>query len=147
MKLNQEPHHNPTPFFSTLITPPSPFHRLVVRSDFGYGWGNGYVGVPPGHPWYGRDIDWLDATAHVHGGVTWARHARACRANMGFITDRDLWYVGFDTSHYGDNASNCCLTYVIDQTAYLDQQAQQMTIEARPLEASSKPIVEQFEET
>lgn len=32
----------------------------------------GYVGVPPHHPWYGKDYDSIEA--RVHGGLTYGEH-------------------------------------------------------------------------
>ena len=46
---------------------------------------NGYVQLPEGHPYRGKDYDDIDAT--VHGGLTYA--------------DDEGW-VGFDTAHSGD---------------------------------------------
>lgn len=55
-------------------------------------WWCGYVRVPEGHPWHGRDDYELDREApDVFGGVTWS----------GGMPDRlgDGWWVGFDTAH------------------------------------------------
>jgi hypothetical protein len=49
---------------------------------------NGYVSLPAGHPWYGKDYG--DIEADVHGGLTYA-------------TEEDgRWVIGFDTTHVGD---------------------------------------------
>lgn len=37
----------------------------------GLGFLCGYIGVPPGHPWYGQDMD--DVECDVHGGVTYTQ--------------------------------------------------------------------------
>ena len=34
------------------------------------GWGNGYVLIPPGHTFHGKDYD--DIEAYAHGGLTFA---------------------------------------------------------------------------
>lgn len=74
-------------------------------SDFGRGWGNGYVGIPKGHPFYG--LSYYDDSLyklydeyglHPHGGFTYA-------SNFNLLTkenDDDYWFFGFDTSHLGD---------------------------------------------
>lgn len=77
----------------------------------------GYVGVPAGHPWHGRDYRWYDddgneidnpvAQIEVHGGVTYAMPCDGdpengvCHvAEPG--ADDDVWWVGFDTAHGND---------------------------------------------
>jgi hypothetical protein len=64
----------------------------------------GYVGVPPGHPWHGRDYD--EVPARAHGGLT---YAAACQED-GHIChvplpgeSPDVWWLGFDCAHAGDN--------------------------------------------
>jgi hypothetical protein len=48
----------------------------------------GYVNVLPGHPWYGKDYN--DIEANVHGGLTYS-----AKGEFG-------WTVGFDCGHFGD---------------------------------------------
>lgn len=66
-----------------------------------HGWGNGYVGIPKGHPWYGKDIH--DIECQVHGGLTYASNDEPCNGSpyeMGGNADAvDLWWIGFDTNH------------------------------------------------
>jgi hypothetical protein len=54
----------------------------------------GYVRVPRGHPWHGRDYDAV--RAEVHGGLTFSEPDlyRGCLC--------DGWWLGFDCAHYGD---------------------------------------------
>lgn len=42
----------------------------IRRSNSGGNW-CGYVGVPPEHPWHGKDM--FDVDASVHGGITYSR--------------------------------------------------------------------------
>lgn len=64
------------------------FHWELKRTP-GIGIWCGYVDVPYGHPWYGKDYDEL-LDVHVHGGVTYTQN-------------HDLdWRVGFDCGHFGD---------------------------------------------
>ena len=56
----------------------------------------GYVRVPPGHPWHGKDYDSIDA--EVHGGLTFAEPDTDC----GKGADDDAWWVGFDCAHCMD---------------------------------------------
>lgn len=57
----------------------------------------GYVGVPEGHPWFGRHYDDIDRVCQpsVHGGLTYSDEKRQPSPD-GF------WYVGFDCGHLGD---------------------------------------------
>ena len=59
-----------------------------------HGWGNGYVGVPSWHPFYKMDYDNIPVSCH--GGLTYAN----------LDEDEDLWVIGFDTAHSGDNEYN-----------------------------------------
>ncbi len=72
----------------------------------------GYVGVPKGHPAYGRDYD--DVGAEVHGGLTYAdsgehlteaHEVRTAFENGLNGTEKKiprLWWLGFDCAHGGD---------------------------------------------
>lgn len=77
----------------------------------------GYVGVPPGHPWFGNGGSCLlgheDCYEHepdVHGGVTFAAlckpGALECQHEVCHDPDlgaeREPWWVGFDCAHSGD---------------------------------------------
>lgn len=63
----------------------------------------GYVGVPPGHPWYGLDYDKVEA--EVHGGLTFAG---VCEGHIchdpatELVANADVWWLGFDTAHLFD---------------------------------------------
>lgn len=56
----------------------------------------GYVRVPKGHPWHGKDYDSIEA--HVHGGLTFAKPDEPC--DKGGLDDG--WWIGFDCAHAGD---------------------------------------------
>ena len=80
-----------------------------VRGDFPYaihtndrmGFLLGYVGVPNGHPWDGKDYDEIDAD--VHGGLTFASRPNE-RDEGVYPADFEgvAWWVGFDCGHVGD---------------------------------------------
>lgn len=55
---------------------------------------NGYVALPPGHPYYGKHYDNIDAT--VHGGITFAQEGDGNNWNKGY------WWIGFDCAHFND---------------------------------------------
>lgn len=72
---------------------------LVVRGPHG-AW-CGYVGVPPGHPWHGREP--FDLGVEVHGGLN---YAGVCSLNVCHHPQpgepADVWWLGFDCSHAFD---------------------------------------------
>lgn len=65
---------------------------VTMRNRMGYRCG--YVRVPAGHPWHGKEYDVIDARAH--GGLTY------CKADDG--TGDGGWWFGFDCCHAGDAA-------------------------------------------
>lgn len=71
---------------------------MIIRAtpelpkEMGYGDFNGYVAVPPGHPWFGVHHDAIPNVV-IHGGLTYSE------------MEGGLWVVGFDTLHYGDTAT------------------------------------------
>lgn len=76
------------------------------------GWGNGYVRIPEGHPYYEKTYD--DIPVNVHGGLTFGDHV--------FGKDKyfsDGYWVGFDTSHYGDDRQRWPMDKVLDETIHL----------------------------
>ncbi len=69
----------------------------------------GYVGVPKGHPLFGKDYDdYLDMDEdervsiyehfQVHGGITYANGG----VNSEYPVKSDLWWFGFDCAHAWD---------------------------------------------
>lgn len=76
------------------------FDCLIIRVD-SHGALCGYVGVPAGHPWYGKDYDVVDAD--VHGGLTYSAkcHGRVCHTSQPGESD-DIFWFGFDCVHAGD---------------------------------------------
>lgn len=80
----------------TRATPVLPC--LIVRQE-SMGHLCGYVGVPPGHPWYGKM-----PSASVHGGVT---YGEKCQGNICHVAqpgESEPWWVGFDCAHGGDTS-------------------------------------------
>lgn len=62
----------------------------------------GYVGIPPGHPWYGKGYSDLP-DVDVHGGVTYAEVGQG-EICLGPGESDDLWWIGFDCLHHMDLA-------------------------------------------
>jgi hypothetical protein len=54
----------------------------------------GYVRVPPGHAWHGKNYDEIEA--RVHGGLTFAE-TEPCTHE-----DGTGYWIGFDCAHFGD---------------------------------------------
>jgi hypothetical protein len=74
---------------------------LIVRGPSGALCG--YVGVPPGHPYHGRDYGKCDVD--VHGSLTYsdkcAEGGQICHvARLGEADD--VWWLGFDCAHSND---------------------------------------------
>jgi hypothetical protein len=66
----------------------------------GIGYRCGYVRIPPGHPWHGRDYDSVEPYPAVHGGLTFAEADTDC----GKGGEDNAWWLGFDCAHAGDAA-------------------------------------------
>jgi hypothetical protein len=59
----------------------------------------GYVGIPKGHPAFGKGYD--DVDVEVHGGLTFADELKNSREEYPDLVD-DLWLLGFDCAHLYD---------------------------------------------
>lgn len=78
---------------------------LIVRNRLGALCG--YVGVPRGHRFYGKDYD--DVDVQVHGGLTFDGHCQEggepsetiCHLVEEGESD-DVWWLGFDCAHWQD---------------------------------------------
>lgn len=77
------------------------FPCLIVRHPRG-GHLCGYLAVPSGHSWHGKDMDDV-GDLDVHGGVTYADkcHGEVCHVAKAGEPD-DVWWLGFDYAHSGD---------------------------------------------
>ena len=81
---------------------------LAVRGPVG-AW-CGYVGIPPTHPLYERNYDFIHehADIRVHGGLTFTGHCdKGASPERGICHvpeagEAEPWWVGFDTAHAGD---------------------------------------------
>lgn len=73
---------------------------LALRNTHMLNW-CGYVGVPKGHPFYGKHYD--EVEVDVHGGLTFAGpcNANICHTPKSGKTD-DVWWLGFDCAHAWD---------------------------------------------
>jgi hypothetical protein len=80
------------------------------------GYANGYIGLPPEHPWF--NVDYPDIAANVHGGLTYSEKYLPNYEPDG------LWWLGFDTNHWGDTLQSCPKSYCEAQLNKLLAQAQ-----------------------
>lgn len=92
---------------------------LTIKTDFlpgcEHGWGNGYIGVPPEHPWFNEHYD--NISVNIHGGLTYSEDHPPLYKLDGY------WWLGFDCNHSGDNQINCNEEFVNAETEYLKIQA------------------------
>lgn len=99
------------------------YHELGLRSPITIvksepnpylekGWGNGYVRIPEGHPYYEKNYD--DIPVSVHGGLTFSNHVFEDGEYFS-----DGYWVGFDTAHYGDTKERWPMDKVMEETIYL----------------------------
>lgn len=74
---------------------------------FGYrGYRCGYIGIPEGHPLYGIDMIIKDESPFfVHGGITYSGGGKGST----YPIESDLWWLGFDCIHLGDDIDFNCL--------------------------------------
>lgn len=80
-------------------------NNWLTRGMIDFGWGNGYVLIPEGHPLHGKHYDDIDVS--VHGGLTFSELVDDEMIEKWEIDaeDKGKWCVGFDTAHYNDNLS------------------------------------------
>ena len=78
---------------------------LAVRNHMG-AW-CGYVGIPPGHPWYDRNP--YDIDVEVHGDLTYGSRCREDDPEPAIChvpapgRPADVYWVGFDCAHGWDH--------------------------------------------
>ena len=74
----------------------------INRDSIDFGWGNGYVLIPIGHPLHGKDYD--EISVSVHGGLTFSDIVdEEMMSHWGLDSeDEGSWCVGFDTVHWRD---------------------------------------------
>lgn len=78
-------------------------NKHLDRRFMDFGWGNGYVILPKGHPMHGKD--YMDIDADVNGGLTFSKlvdDQLIERIPELTTEDKGGWMVGFDTCHAFD---------------------------------------------
>lgn len=71
------------------------FEWEVVHN--GSGFRCGYLNIPKGHPWFGKE--YMDIDCDVHGGLTFSDFGTACPTHG----SKDEWWIGFDCAQAGDS--------------------------------------------
>jgi hypothetical protein len=108
------------------------FEWEVVSNGMAYRCG--YVRVPAGHPWHGKDYDHVDAD--VHGGLTFAEPDTDCSKGG----EDNAWWLGFDCAHAGDAPDPELPGYrsqmafggdTIKTTAYVEAQCRSLAEQAK----------------
>ena len=82
-----------------------------------HGYANGYVGLPPAHPWF--DMDYNAIPAEVHGGLTYGED------HFPRMQPDGLYWIGFDTCHSGDDSISCNQEYCEHELEKLCKQAEE----------------------
>lgn len=88
---------------------------------------NGYVAVPPEHPYYDKDYE--EISVEVHEGLTYS--SSSISSPVEFIDGStelpdNYWILGFDTCHFGDNPTYWNKERVIEETLKLKEQLEQL---------------------
>jgi hypothetical protein len=75
-----------------------------TKFRYSWGWGNGYVVIPKGHPLHG--LHYLKIQVDVVGGLTFAKSVEDIKAIWKWEElpkgTEGGWVVGFDTDNYPD---------------------------------------------
>lgn len=79
-----------------------PYDQSLLYIGFAKGYANGYVALPEDHKWYSMPHD--DVPVEIHGRLTYSAYLVDGSTPLHF--HNDLWVLGFDTCHDGDNLGN-----------------------------------------
>lgn len=94
-------------------------------SGVSHGWGNGYVVIPPSHPFHGQHYDKLNTIISVHGGLTFSEFGSSIRKWAGYKPEyENCWIIGFDTCHYEDDMYKWPKSAVQDEVSDLAKQCE-----------------------
>ena len=90
-------------------------------SDFG--WGNGYVCLPVGHPCFGMGYDSIHNKYEINcnGRLTFSRPSNELK-DWKEKPDGEYWIVGFDTAHSWDSLERWPKEAVLRETENLAKQ-------------------------
>lgn len=95
----------------------------LTRGLINFGWGNGYVLIPEGHPCHGKHYEKIKVD--VHGGLTFSETVNDDTLKWcDQLTKEDTgsWLVGFDTCHFSDSLESWPKEKVQDEADRLMKQ-------------------------
>lgn len=93
---------------------------LIVRNHRGALCG--YVGVPISHPYFGKGYNEID-NVEVHGGLSFSGECAESNdeaKGICHISDKEVWWLGFDCNHYGDISPLGEYPYFESKSTYKD---------------------------
>lgn len=96
------------------------------------GWRCGYVGVPKGHRFYGKNYTEIESQinyGNCHGGLTFSSK----NEDTNYPIESDLWWFGFDCAHHGDGND---LDLAINLFPHLDESIRTKRIELFQLDGA-----------
>lgn len=124
---------NLVPFLNSTVNRNFRVNTRKILSEFdNAGYANGYVAVPPEHPWYKKSVE--EDALDVHGGITfYGTSDRCCDWENIETIDDDTnllplgwWVFGFDTLHAYDNLENWSKERCIEETLNLKRQLEEV---------------------
>lgn len=88
------------------------------------GWGNGYVILDEGHPWFGKNYN--DIPVDIHGGLTYGDFINENTVFSFGVDKEDIgkYMIGFDTFHLGDTEEKWTKEAVQEEANRLLRQCQ-----------------------
>ena len=91
-----------------------------------HGWGNGYVIIPPEHPFHGIHYDQLNTIISIHGGITFSEYGDEIKRWEEYKPEYDNnWIIGFDTCHYDDDLYKWPKSAIEEEVANLAKQCEE----------------------
>jgi len=98
---------------------------LTRNSFMDFGWGNGYVIIPKGHPLHGKNYDEIHdliPALVVNGDLTFADSADDLKWDELPDNSEGAWVIGFDTAHSWDTLEKWCKDAVMEEAERLKNQ-------------------------
>lgn len=125
---------NLVPFLNSTANKRYREHAPILGVNDNGGYANGYVAVPPEHPWYGKSYEEVEDKIGIHGGLTFHAKSDECCAWDDIETINDdsnliplgWWVFGFDTIHAYDNLDNWNKEKCIAETLRLKEQLEEV---------------------
>ncbi len=107
------------------------YYKGIISNDWmpnitTHGEANGYVFVTKESKLYEKDYNGIPPIS-IHGGLTFSNYATYLMCDIEWIGEAptdisELWAIGFDTNHHGDNPVSWSKKKVIKETLELEKQ-------------------------